>query len=93
MQRICVYCGHSAGHDAVYAQNAADAGRALAARRIGVVFGGGASGMMGAVADAALAAGGEVIGIVPDGLFAAESLHRGLTRAETVPISLRSFPI
>jgi uncharacterized protein (TIGR00730 family) len=60
-------------------------GRALARRGLGLVYGGGSNGLMGAMADAALAAGGEVIGIIPGGLVAREVGHHGVTRLEVVP--------
>lgn len=67
--RICVFCGSSPGRDPAYVLAAADTGRLLAERGIGVVYGGGSAGLMGALADAALGAGGEVIGVLPVGLF------------------------
>ena len=79
LHRLCVYCGSSAGARPVYAAAAEAFGRALAARGIGVVFGGGSVGMMGLVADAVLAAGGEAIGVIPHGLAAREVGHLGLT--------------
>jgi predicted Rossmann-fold nucleotide-binding protein len=60
MDRLCVFCGSSSGHDPAYGVLAAQLGRALAQRRIGLVYGGGRVGLMGVLADAALAAGGEV---------------------------------
>jgi uncharacterized protein (TIGR00730 family) len=79
MRRVCVYCGSSPGFDPVYKAAAAEMGALLAARNIGVVYGGGRVGLMGAVADAALAGGGEVIGIIPHHLIAMEVGHRELT--------------
>lgn len=79
LHRLCVYCGSSAGSRPVYAEAASDLGQALAARGIGVVFGGGSVGMMGLVADAALEAGGEAVGVIPHGLAAREVGHPGLT--------------
>jgi hypothetical protein len=76
--RICVYCGSSSGNDPVYVETARAFGEALARRGIGVVYGGGRVGMMGAVADAALAAGGEVIGIIPRFLEEREVAHTGV---------------
>lgn len=67
MKRICVMCGSSEGRDAAYVQAAQALGRALAARGIGIVYGGAGVGLMGALADAACEAGGEVIGVItPD---------------------------
>jgi uncharacterized protein (TIGR00730 family) len=76
--RVCVYCGSSAGNEPRFAQAARGFGEALARRGIGVVYGGGRVGLMGAVADAALAAGGEVIGIIPRFLEEREVAHVGV---------------
>lgn len=77
-RRICVYCGSNSGRE-VYVQAAADLGRTLAERGIGVVYGGGRVGLMGVLADSALKAGGEVIGVIPEKLLALEVGHNGLT--------------
>jgi uncharacterized protein (TIGR00730 family) len=74
--RVCVYCGSSAGDDPRFAAAARELGTALAHAGIGVVYGGGRVGLMGTVADAALAAGGEVIGIIPRFLEEREVAHR-----------------
>lgn len=84
MKRICVYCGSSPGDRPAYAESARALGKGLAERGIGLVYGGGLVGLMGVVADAALAAGGEVIGIIPQRLVDAEVAHRGLTTLEVV---------
>lgn len=84
MKRIAVYCGSATPADPVYIEAARAVGRGLAERGIGVVYGGGKLGLMGAVADSALAAGGEVIGIIPTALVNAEVAHRGLTQLEVV---------
>lgn len=76
--RVCVYCGSCAGDDPRFAAVARAFGAALARAGIGVVYGGGRVGLMGAVADAALAAGGEVIGIIPRFLEEREVAHRGV---------------
>ncbi len=76
--RVCVYCGSSAGNDPRFAAIARAFGAALARAGIGVVYGGGRVGLMGAVADAALEAGGEVIGIIPRFLEEREVAHRGV---------------
>src|SRR5688500_7823980 len=68
MQRVCVFCGSSVGRNPYYADSARALGELLARRRIGLVFGGGRVGMMGVLADTALAAGGEVIGVIPEAL-------------------------
>jgi uncharacterized protein (TIGR00730 family) len=84
VRRLAVYCGSATPADPVYVDSARDVGRSLAKRGIGVVYGGGRLGLMGAVADAALDAGGEVIGVIPDALVAAEVAHKGLTELHVV---------
>jgi uncharacterized protein (TIGR00730 family) len=84
LHRICVFCGSSAGSRPAYAEAARELGRTLAQRGIGVVFGGGKVGLMGVLADAALAAGGEAIGVIPEALEAREIAHAGLTRLHVV---------
>ena len=84
MERLAVYCGSATPSDPVYIETARAVGRTLAERGIGVVYGGGRLGLMGAVADSALAAGGEVIGIIPRTLVDAEVAHRGLTELQVV---------
>jgi uncharacterized protein (TIGR00730 family) len=76
-RRICVYCGSSGDVHADYLDAARSVGRLLAGRGIGLVFGGGRVGLMGAAADAALAAGGEVYGVIPHKLQALELGHDG----------------
>ena len=76
--RVCVYCGSSAGDDPRFAAVARAFGAALARAGIGVVFGGGRVGLMGAVADAALEAGGDVIGVIPRFLEEREVAHDGV---------------
>lgn len=84
VQRLCVFCGSSSGKDPGYAADAAALGTLLAERGIGVVYGGGQVGLMGTVADAALAAGGEVTGVIPEHLMRAEIAHHGLTELHVV---------
>ena len=84
MKRLAVYCG-SASPEPRYLELGRDVGRGLAERGIGVVYGGGRLGLMGAVADGALAAGGEVIGVIPHILVDTEVAHRGLTELHEVP--------
>jgi uncharacterized protein (TIGR00730 family) len=84
LRSICVYCGSNAGNRPIYAERAAALGTMLAREGIAVVYGGGNVGLMGTVADAALAAGGEVIGVIPEQLVNWEVAHRGLTRLEVV---------
>jgi len=84
MKRVAVYCGSASPADPVYIESARAVGRTLAERGIGVVYGGGRLGLMGAVADGALAAGGEVIGIIPTALVNAEVAHQGCTELHVV---------
>ena len=84
MKSVCVYCGSSIGARPVYAQHAAALGTRLANEGLGLVYGGGNVGLMAVVADAALAAGGEVIGVIPEQLVGWEVAHQGLTRLEIV---------
>lgn len=84
MQRICVYCGSSSGSDPIYLETAKSVGRCLAERGISLVYGGAKVGTMGAVADGALQAGGEVIGIIPHGLQALEVAHDSLSELHAV---------
>ncbi|MEE3258556.1 MAG: TIGR00730 family Rossman fold protein [Candidatus Latescibacterota bacterium] len=77
--RICIYCGSRTGADPVYEETARALGTALAQRGIGLVYGGGRVGMMGTLADAALKAGGEVIGVIPRALCERELAHDGLS--------------
>lgn len=79
MKRLAVYCGSATPSDPVYIESARVVGRGLAECGIGLVYGGGRLGLMGAVADSALAAGGEVIGIIPQALVDAEVAHLGLS--------------
>jgi uncharacterized protein (TIGR00730 family) len=84
MQRICVYCASNDGARPEYLESARTVGRLLAERGIGVVYGGGRTGLMGALADAALAAGGEVVGVMPHALVEREVAHHGLTSLQVV---------
>jgi uncharacterized protein (TIGR00730 family) len=84
VRRVCVFCGASSGRDPAYADAARAFGAAAAARGLGVVYGGGRVGLMGAVADAALAGGGEVIGVIPQELVDRELAHDGLTELHVV---------
>jgi uncharacterized protein (TIGR00730 family) len=84
MKRLAIYCGSATPADPVYLDCAKQVGRTLAARGIGVVYGGGRLGLMGAIADSALDAGGEVIGVIPQALVDAEVAHRGLTELHVV---------
>ena len=84
MKRICVFAGSSAGARPDYVTAAAELGRVLAARSIGLVYGGARVGLMGAVADAVLAGGGEVTGVIPRALVEKEVAHSGLTDLRVV---------
>lgn len=84
LKSVCVFCGASTGSQPIYAEAATLLGRTLAERGLRLIYGGGAVGLMGIVADAALAAGGEVIGIIPQSLERSEIGHTGLTRLEVV---------
>lgn len=89
MKRICVFCGSSSGTRPVYRSAAQALGRTLAERGLELVYGGGNVGLMGTVADACLAAGGQVIGVIPQALMGKEVAgrhleHRQLTRLEVV---------
>lgn len=81
---ICVFCGSSSGNDPRYLAAARHLGSAIAERGWGLVYGGAHVGLMGAVADAALAAGGKVTGVLPHGLEQRELAHGGLTRLHIV---------
>jgi uncharacterized protein (TIGR00730 family) len=82
--RICVYAGSNPGADPAYGEAAADLARVLTGRGIGVVYGGARVGLMGILADTALEAGGEVIGVMPRGLVDREIGHTGLTELHVV---------
>jgi uncharacterized protein (TIGR00730 family) len=84
MARLCIFCGAHPGNDDRFVQVAAETARAAAAAGYGIVYGGGRVGLMGAVADAALAAGGEVIGVIPAALATAEVAHSGITQLHVV---------
>ena len=84
MRRLAVYCGSATPADPMYMDTARAVGRGLAERGIGVVYGGGRLGLMGAVADAALGAGSEVVGVIPQALVDAEVAHRGLSELHVV---------
>ncbi len=83
-RRVAVYCGSADGSDPAYLAEARALGRAIAAAGLGMVYGGASVGLMGAVADAAMAGGAEVIGVLPQVLAGSEVAHDGLTRLEVV---------
>jgi uncharacterized protein (TIGR00730 family) len=84
MKRVCVFCGSNSGANPAYAQAAAELGRLLAGQGRTLVYGGGNVGLMGVVADAALAAGGKVIGIIPEAMLKWEVGHADLTELKVV---------
>lgn len=84
MKGLCVFCGSSPGNGTAYVAAARTVGRLLAARRIALVYGGGRVGLMGAVADAALSAGGRVVGVIPRALMEREVGHGGLSELHVV---------
>ena len=84
MKSICVYCGSNAGNNPNYAGRAAAFGERIAKEGLRLVYGGGNVGLMGIVADAALDAGGEVVGVIPEQLVDWEVAHKGVTRLEVV---------
>ncbi len=84
MKSLCVFCGSRSGTEAAYDEAARALGRALAADGIRLVYGGGRVGLMGVVADAALGAGGEVVGVIPRALLEREIAHSGLTDLRVV---------
>ncbi len=84
MRRVCVFCGSSTGGRAEYARAAAETGRLIAARGLGLVYGGGHVGLMGVAADAALSAGGPVIGVITQALKDREVAHAGLSELHVV---------
>ena len=85
IKRIVVYCGANVGNNPAYKIAAENVGRTLAEQGIGLVYGGGGVGLMGVVADAALAAGGEVIGVIPEALKVLEVGHKNLSAMHVVP--------
>jgi uncharacterized protein (TIGR00730 family) len=84
MRRVCVFCGSNVGGRPEYAATARRVGELIAGRGLGLVYGGGNVGLMGVLADAALAAGGEVIGVIPAALQKKELAHAGLTALHVV---------
>jgi len=84
LQSIAVFCASSAGKEPKYLDLAAAVGRQLAEAKLTVVYGGSRNGMMGALADGAIAAGGAVIGVIPELLGGREIAHTGLTRLDRV---------
>lgn len=84
MERICVYCGSRPGENPAFRSAATSFGRLLVDRGLGLVYGGGNVGLMGAVADSVLAAGGEAVGVIPEALSEREVAHQRLTELHVV---------
>lgn len=84
IETVCVYCGSSVHVDPIYKQIADEAGTAIAKEKLRLVYGGGSVGLMGITANAALAAGGEVIGVIPEHIRSHEIQHTGLTELHVV---------
>lgn len=84
LRRVCVFCASSPGSDPGVTEATVELGRLLAERNIELVYGGGAVGLMGLIADTVMDAGGSVTGVIPAGLFSKEVGHTGLTRLEEV---------
>lgn len=84
MKSICVYCGSNPGAKPVYVERATELGRRIANEGLRLVYGGGRTGLMGAVADGVLAAGGQVTGVIPQHLADLEVAHTGVTTLEVV---------
>jgi uncharacterized protein (TIGR00730 family) len=84
-RRVAVYCGSATGTSPAFRADAVALGQGIAAAGLGLVYGGACAGLMGAVADAAIAAGGDVIGVLPNFFDEREIAHAGLTSLEIVP--------
>ncbi len=84
LQRVSVYCGSHDGHDAAFRESAEQLGRVFAQRKLELVYGGGNVGLMGRIADAVIAGGGRVTGVIPRDLQERELAHRGATELVVV---------
>jgi uncharacterized protein (TIGR00730 family) len=84
MRRVCVFCGSSVGNQRAYREGAEALGAVLADRGIGLIYGGGNVGLMGVIADAVMARGGNVIGVIPQSLADREIAHAGITELRVV---------
>ncbi len=84
MQRICIFAGSNSGRNPIFREAAEELGREIVAHNLGIVYGGASVGLMGAIADAVLEAGGEVIGVIPRGLFTREIAHPRLQQLHEV---------
>lgn len=85
MKRLCIFCGAANGNSDQYLRQARQVGEILAQKKFGLVYGGGKVGIMGAVANAVLKNGGEVIGVIPHSLVSAEVAHHEVTKLHIVP--------
>jgi uncharacterized protein (TIGR00730 family) len=85
VKRVCVFCGSNAGASSAYVQAAREMGGTISRLGLGLVYGGGNVGLMGMLADAVLARGSEVIGVIPRSMVEKELAHRGLTKLHIVP--------
>lgn len=85
IRNVCVYCGSALGHAPHHAETARAVGAALAERKVGLVYGGGAAGLMGTVARAVKAGGGRVVGVIPDFLIAKEGSSLDIDERIVVP--------
>ena len=83
--RVCVFCGSQTGVDPEFAETARLLGQEMVSRDVGLVYGGGSIGLMGALADSVLECGGEVIGVIPDGLAVEEVMHQHVVDMRIVP--------
>jgi len=79
LRNLCVYCGSNPGRQGIYIEAARELGRAMARQGVGLVYGGASVGIMGAIADAVLEAGGRAVGVIPESLVRKELAHSGLT--------------
>lgn len=85
MRWLCVFCGSKIGNNPNYKETAVQLGELMASRGLGLVYGGGSVGLMGAIAEAVLQNGGDVIGVIPEALDRREIIHRNLTELHIVP--------
>lgn len=85
MKAVCVYCGSRTGNREAYRAAAVQMGRAIAERQMKLIYGGGRVGLMGVIADTVMAAGGSVIGVIPEALDRRESKHTDITELHVVP--------
>lgn len=82
---VAIFCGSQTGADPVFVEHAAELGRSLGKHGITLIYGGGGKGLMGEVANACMAAGGKVVGVIPEVLLEWEQHHKGITELVVVP--------